>query len=166
MYRIYSDAQLVSEAYFIIGLLSFLVTLIVPWISRKIPRRWLYSIGVTTYILSALICAWSNSWMFSFGLGLFTIANVVVFVCSNAYVMDYINRVKLAECEALRLFYSGAAWTIGPFLGNCTTQSICLPESISAPTPAGRRMDICRDEVQRLVGIHSLPPHLRRGKRP
>ena len=84
MYRIYSDAQLVSEAYFIIGLLSFLVTLIVPWISRKIPRRWLYSIGVTTYILSALICAWSNSWMFAFGLGLFTIANVVVFVCSNA----------------------------------------------------------------------------------
>ena len=117
MYRIYRDAQLVSEAYFIIGLLSFLVTLIVPWISRKIPRRWLYSIGVTTYILSALICAWSNSWMFAFGLGLFTIANVVVFVCSNAYVMDYINRVKLAECEALRLFYSGAAWTIGPFLG-------------------------------------------------
>jgi hypothetical protein len=30
MYRIYSDAQLVSEAYFVIGLLSFLVTLIPP----------------------------------------------------------------------------------------------------------------------------------------
>lgn len=117
MYRIYSDAQLVSENYFIIGLLSFLVTLVVPWISRKIPRRWLYSIGVTIYIVSALICAWSESWVFALGLGLFTIANVVVFVCSNAYVMDYINRVKLAECEALRLFYSGAAWTIGPFFG-------------------------------------------------
>lgn len=117
MYRLYGDAQQVSEIYFCIGVLSFLVTLIVPWISRKLPRRWLYSGGVGTYILSALICAYSDSWMFTLGLGLFTFANVVVFVCSNAYVMDYVNRVKLGECEALRLFYSGAAWTIGPFLG-------------------------------------------------
>ena len=31
--------------------------------------------------------------------------------------MDYITRGKLGECEALRLFYGGAAWTIEPFLG-------------------------------------------------
>ena len=117
MYRIYNDAQQVSQVYFLIGVLSFLVTLIVPWISSKLPRRWLYTGGVGTYILAALICAVSDSWLFTLGLGLFTVASVVVFVCSNAYVMDYINRVKLGECEALRLFYSGAAWTIGPFLG-------------------------------------------------
>jgi len=40
-----------------------------------------------------------------------------VFVCLNAYIMDYVDRVKLGECQALQLFYSGAAWTIGPFLG-------------------------------------------------
>jgi hypothetical protein len=31
--------------------------------------------------------------------------------------MDYVDRVRLGECQALQLFYSGAAWTIGPFLG-------------------------------------------------
>ena len=80
MYRIYSDAQVVSKVYFIIGILSFVVTLIIPWVSRKIPRRWLYSGGVVAYIVSALICAWSDSGPFTLGLGLFTIASVVVFV--------------------------------------------------------------------------------------
>ena len=117
MYRIFADAQQVSEVYFVIGVLSLLVTLIVPWLSRLVPRRWLYSMAVCSYIGSALLCAWSNSELFAVGLGLFTFANVVVFVCLNAYIMDYINRVKLGECQALQLFYSGAAWTIGPFLG-------------------------------------------------
>ncbi len=117
MYRIYEDARLVSEAYFVIGFLSLLVTLVIPWIGRRVRRRYLYTGGVITYIVSALICAFSDSTLFAIGLGLFTIANVVVFVCSNAYVMDYIHRIRLGECEALRLFYSGAAWTVGPFLG-------------------------------------------------
>ena len=117
MYRIFEDAQRVSEVYFMIGVLSFLVALVVPWISRSMPRRWLYSIAVIAYIAAALICAWSSTWVFALGLAMFTLSGVVVFVCFNAYIMDYISRVKLGECQALQLFYSGAAWTIGPFLG-------------------------------------------------
>jgi MFS family permease len=117
MYRIFADAQQVSHVYFAIGLLSLLVTLVIPWISRRLPRRWMYSGAVGSYIVAATICALSDSWLFAIGLGMFTFANVVVFVCLNAYIMDYIDRVKLGECQALQLFYSGAAWTIGPFLG-------------------------------------------------
>jgi len=116
-YRIFADAQQVSQVYFAIGLLSLLVTLVIPWISRRIPRRWMYSLAIATYIGSALICAMADSWLFAVGLGMFTFANVVVFVCLNAYIMDYVERVRLGECQALQLFYSGAAWTIGPFLG-------------------------------------------------
>jgi MFS family permease len=117
MYRIFADAEQVSHIYFTIGLLSMLVTLVIPWISRRVPRRWMYSCAVGSYIVSASVCALSDSWLFAVGLGMFTFANVVVFVCLNAYIMDYIDRVKLGECQALQLFYSGAAWTIGPFLG-------------------------------------------------
>jgi len=117
MYRIFADAQQVSQVYFAIGLLSLLVTLVIPWISRRIPRRWMYTLAIATYIASALICALTDSWLFAVGLGMFTFANVVVFVCLNAYIMDYVERVKLGECQALQLFYSGAAWTVGPFLG-------------------------------------------------
>jgi ACDE family multidrug resistance protein len=117
MYRIFADAQQVSHAYFAIGVLSLLVTLVIPWLSGRVPRRWMYSAAVGSYIVSALICALSDSWLFALGLGIFTFANVVVFVCLNAYIMDYIDRARLGECQALQLFYSGAAWTIGPFLG-------------------------------------------------
>jgi MFS transporter, ACDE family, multidrug resistance protein len=117
MYRIFEDAQLVSQVYFAVGVLSLLVTLVVPWISGRVPRRWMYSLAVGSYIGASLLCALTESWLFAFGLGLFTFANVVVFVCLNAYIMDYIERVRLGECQALQLFYSGAAWTIGPFLG-------------------------------------------------
>jgi ACDE family multidrug resistance protein len=117
VYRIFADAQQVSQIYFVIGVLSLLVTLIIPWISQRLARRWMYSLAVGSYIGAALICALADSWLFAFGLAMFTFANVVVFVCLNAYIMDYVERDRLGECQALQLFYSGAAWTIGPFLG-------------------------------------------------
>ena len=117
MYRIFEDAQQVSQVYFAIGLLSLLVTFLIPWISRRAPRRWMYTLAVGSYIGASVICALTDSRLFAVGLGLFTFANVIVFVCLNAYIMDYVDRVKLGECQALQLFYSGAAWTVGPFLG-------------------------------------------------
>ncbi len=117
MYRVFSDAKLVSEVYFAIGMMSLLTALVVPWISQLIPRRWLYTIGIAVYILGSSICIFADNWIFAIGLGLMTLAVVVITVCFNAYVMDYINRARLGEVETLRLFYSGAAWTIGPFLG-------------------------------------------------
>jgi MFS family permease len=117
VYRIFADAQQVSQIYFTIGVLSLLVTLIIPWISQRIARRWMYTLAVGSYIGASLICALADSGLFAVGLAIFTFANVVVFVCLNAYIMDYVERVKLGECQALQLFYSGAAWTIGPFLG-------------------------------------------------
>ena len=96
-YRIFADAQTVSHVYFAIGVLSLLVTLVVPWASRRIPRRWLYSGAVGSYIAASIICALSDSWLFAVGLALFTFANVVVFVCLNAYIMDYVDRVRLGE---------------------------------------------------------------------
>ncbi len=117
MYQVYADARLVSEVYFAIGIMSLIMALIVPWISRFIPRRWLYSIAILAYIGGAVVCSFSDTWIFASGLGLMTLAVVTITVCFNAYVMDYISRRKLGEVETLRLFYSGAAWSIGPFLG-------------------------------------------------
>ncbi len=128
MYRIFADAKLVSEVYFFIGVLSLATALFIPWVSRLLPRRWLYTVAIVAYIVGSGICAFSDNWVFAVGLGLMTLAVVVITVCFNAYVMDYIARSKLGEVETLRLFYSGAAWSIGPFLG------IWLP-SLWAPAP-------------------------------
>ncbi|MCH8177830.1 MAG: MFS transporter, partial [Proteobacteria bacterium] len=117
MYRVYADAQVVSEVYFLIGVLSLAMALLVPWISRFVPRRWLYTTAVIVFIIGSAIGALAESWVLAIGLGLMTLSVVVITVCFNAYVMDYVSRCKLSEIETLRLFYSSAAWTAGPFLG-------------------------------------------------
>ena len=117
MYRVFADAKLVSEGYFLVGVISLVTALLVPWLGRFVPRRWMYTVSALVFILGAGAGALSDSWILALGLGLMTLSVVVMTVCFNAYVMDYITRAKLGESETLRLFYSGAAWTIGPFLG-------------------------------------------------
>ena len=118
MYRTFGDAQTVSEIYFAVGILSLLAALVTPGLTRFLPRRWLFSAGAVTMIAGAVCSSLGEgTWLLALGLAIITVATVVITVCFNAYVMDYIARAALGECEALRLFYSGAAWTIGPALG-------------------------------------------------
>lgn len=117
MYRSLGDAQTVSEVYLLIGALSMIAALFVPWLSRLVRRRYLYTAATLIMIAGNLCAASGGQWLVPAGLAINTIAVVVITVCFNAYVMDYVERSSLGRCETLRLFYSGAAWTIGPFLG-------------------------------------------------
>jgi ACDE family multidrug resistance protein len=117
MYRTFQDAETVSEIYFLIGIFSFLASLFTPWLARYVPRRYLYTSGVLGLIAGAALSIIGGSWLVSMGLTLMTVGTVVISICMNAYVMDYVARSSLGECETKRLFYSGAAWAIGPFFG-------------------------------------------------
>ena len=46
-----------------------------------------------------------------------TVALVIMTVCFNAYVMDYIERSSMSRNETVRLLYSGVAWSVGPYAG-------------------------------------------------
>jgi len=117
MYRSLGDAQTVSEVYLAIGVISLFVALFTPWLTRFIARRHLYITAVVTMMIGSLCASTGGALMVPLGLVANTMAVVVISVCFNAYVMDYIERSSLGQSETLRLFYSGAAWTIGPFLG-------------------------------------------------
>lgn len=116
MYRALGDAGTVSWVYFGIGLISLCVGLLLPWINRFVPRRWLYSLGALLYfvgcgfgmlggmyIVPALMCC--------------TLATVTCFICLNAYVLDYVSKHDLGRTETLRMFYSALSWTAGPVTG-------------------------------------------------
>ena len=117
MYRAFQDAALVSQAYFIVGFISLFVGLMVPWLTRIVPRRWMYSFGACLYIVSAACGIQGTPELVATALLLFTVATVTVFVCVNAYVLDYIAQAELGQCETLRMFYSSLAWCIGPIGG-------------------------------------------------
>ena len=61
MYRAWGDAAVVSQWYFGIGILSLLTALSVPALVRRIPRRWVYAMGVGFYLLAAVFGVWGGS---------------------------------------------------------------------------------------------------------
>lgn len=118
MYRHLGDAKTVSEIYLAAGAVSLVVALFTPAIARVVPRRWLFTIGVVIMIAGSLAGAAGGQELVAIALLANTIALVITTVCFNAYVMDYIERTSLGSNESARLFYSGAAWAVGPFLGD------------------------------------------------
>ena len=42
---------------------------------------------------------------------------MTVFICTNAYVMDYIARHELGRGETLKMLYSAISWAAGPVVG-------------------------------------------------
>ncbi|WP_138934059.1 MFS transporter [Roseovarius arcticus] len=117
MYGTIRDAAAISKIYFIIGLLSLLVGLLIPYVIRFVPRRWVYGVGSLMFSVGAMLATLETPNAVIIGLALTTIATVTMFVCFNAYVLDYVAKIELGQLETSRLFYSALGWTIGPALG-------------------------------------------------
>ena len=117
MYDTLKDARLVSEVYFLIGAISLVIGLLVPYLIRFVPRWWVYVTGALMFVGGALITILETSGAVIAGLSLITFAVVTTFVCFNAYVLDHVAKIELGRFETSRLFYSALGWTTGPALG-------------------------------------------------
>ena len=117
VYKALQDARLVSQVYFLIGIASLVRGLMVPYLIRFVPRRWVYLVGAGMFVAGALCAAQGTPGAVVTGLALITFAVVTTFVCFNAYVLDYIAKIELGQFETSRLFYSAMGWTAGPALG-------------------------------------------------
>jgi MFS transporter, ACDE family, multidrug resistance protein len=118
MYAALSEnAGRVSLAYFTVGVASLLWGLMVPWISRFLPRRWVYTGGCVSYLVGATLAITVGGPMIPVAMALTSFATVTVFVCTNAYLMDFIARSELGRTESQKMFYSALSWVAGPILG-------------------------------------------------
>lgn len=117
MHEVLQDASVISKVYFFIGMASLTLGLLIPFVIRFVPRRWVYVAGTMMYILGAWAASGGAPSAVVFGLTLITCATVTTFVCFNAYILDYVSKIELGKFETSRLFYSAMGWTIGPILG-------------------------------------------------
>lgn len=117
MYKALQDAAVVSKVYFVIGILSLCAGLLVPFLARHVPRRFVYLGGASCFVVGALLAIDGSPAAIVAALLLTTVSTVTTFVCFNAYVLDYIAKIELGRCETSRMFYSAAGWTAGPVLG-------------------------------------------------
>ena len=117
VYDALGNAETVSQVYFIAGLASLCLGLMVPWATRYIPRRWMYTIGTLLYVLGAALAVYGSAVTVPLALMANAGATATTFVCFNAYVLDYIERSNLGKAQSTNMLYAAAPWAIGPLLG-------------------------------------------------
>ena len=106
-----------SKAYFIVGLISLSWGLMVPWFTRHIPRRWMYTGGCTLYFLGMTLAFVGTPLSVTLSLMANAMATATTFVCFNAYVLDYVERENLGRGQSLQMFFAATPWVVGPMLG-------------------------------------------------
>lgn len=117
MYDALQDAAQISFIYFFVGIASLATGLLAPFANRFVPRRWMYTVGASGFVIGAACASTGRAEMIVAALLLNSAATVITFICFNAYVLDYIERIELGKCETQRMLYSAMGWTLGPFLG-------------------------------------------------
>ncbi len=117
VYDALGDAENVSRAYFVAGLVSLFLGLMVPWLTRFLPRRWMYTVGALLYAVGAMLAAYGGPVAVPLAIMANAGATATTFVCFNAYVLDYIERSDLGRSQSLNMVYAATPWAVGPLLG-------------------------------------------------
>jgi MFS family permease len=111
------DAQGVSIFYFSVSAAGLLGALAVPWLVRRLRRRWVTSLGV--FLLCAappLLASHSLAGLVG-GLVLHMIGAATLSICLNLYVLDHVRPKVLTRFEPLRMLFTGSVWMVAPVLG-------------------------------------------------
>ncbi|MFN4204560.1 MAG: MFS transporter [Tabrizicola sp.] len=117
VYDALGDAQATSVVFFVSGIVALVWGLMVPWATRTIPRRWAYTGGVCLYLVGNTLGAIGTVWSVPLALICNAMATVTIFVCLNAYVLDYVDRENLGRSQSVQMVYAAAPWAIGPMSG-------------------------------------------------
>ena len=99
MYRAWAEAAVVSKWYFLVGVVSLLTGLCVPMLTRHLPRRWVYSLGVLLYIVSAGLGMAGGKWT-TLALLCHVTGTATVFVCCSVPSAGRSGRCLACGCCA------------------------------------------------------------------
>ncbi len=117
VYKGLGNAAATSEAYFHAGIVALVWGLMVPWFTRHVPRRWMYSAGCGLYLIGMGLAIHGTALSVQAALICLAMATATTFVCFNAYVLDYIDRAELGRTQSTQMVYAAGPWAIGPMLG-------------------------------------------------
>lgn len=116
-YQHLGDAQLISLLYVCVGLSGLTASLAVPWLVNKISRRGVLTMGTVCVALAMILFSTGQLHFFIAGMLLHLFGGACLEVAISLFMMDHVPRQELGKFEPVRMFYSGVAWTLGPWLG-------------------------------------------------
>ncbi|QYZ69692.1 MFS transporter [Neotabrizicola shimadae] len=117
VYEAMGSAEATSAVYFHAGLVALVWGLMVPWFTRFLPRRWMYSAGCALYLVGMSLALTGTQLGVSLAVPVLAMATATTFVCFNAYVLDYIDRASLGRSQSTQMLFSATPWAVGPMLG-------------------------------------------------
>jgi len=117
VYESLGSAEATSLVYFTAGIVALFWGLMVPWATRTVPRRWMYTGGCLLYLVAAGFALVGAPWAIALAVVMNAMATATTFVCFNAYVLDYVDRADLGRNQSQVMVYAAAPWAIGPVLG-------------------------------------------------
>ena len=117
VFQALGDEQSVSAAYFMAGVVALCWGLMVPWMTRFVPRRWAYTGGCLMYVVAMGFAIIGAPWSLPLALICAATATATTFVCFNAYVLDYVDRTNLGRSQSVQMLYAAAPWSLGPLAG-------------------------------------------------
>ncbi|MGQ0675109.1 MAG: MFS transporter [Rhodospirillales bacterium] len=116
-YRILQNERDVSILYLCIGFLGLAGTLAIPFLLRRMRRKWVYSLGCLSLAAMGGLIATATLQGLAVGMWLRVFGTAALYTTLNLYIMDYIHKRELVRTEPLRLLFGGAGWTLGPVAG-------------------------------------------------
>ncbi|QND52757.1 MFS transporter [Phyllobacterium sp. 628] len=116
-YDLLQSERSVSILYTIMSMLGLIVTLSIPLLIVRIPRRWVYTAGAVSLMLGCGAFALDTVPGQAAGLFLRTFGAGTLSITLSLYIMDHIKRGELVRAESVRMATATVAWTAGPFLG-------------------------------------------------
>lgn len=134
--RLLGNAQNVSVLWFLISLAGLGATLTVPWLVRKLARRWVYTIGALMLAGATASMMGGTLPYLALGLALRVGAVVMMTVCLSLYILDHVSRTEYTRAEPMRLMFAGVAWMIAPTLGAWLADAVGLWATYSLSSAA------------------------------
>ncbi len=117
VYAAMGSAEMTSQVYLAAGIVALTCGLLVPALTRVLPRRWTYTLGCLLYIGGMACASHGGAIYVGIALAMNAVATVTIFVCFNAYVLDYVERSDLSRSQSTQMVYAATPWAVGPVLG-------------------------------------------------
>ena len=124
--RLLENARSVSMLFLAVSFAGLAATLTVPWLVRKLARRWVYTLGAIMLAGATASMTVGTLPFLALGLVLRIGAVVMMTVCLSLYILDHVERTEYTRAEPMRLMYAGVAWMIGPTLGAWLSEAVGL----------------------------------------
>ena len=108
-YRILGDAGAVSVLFFLGSIVGLGANFAVPWLVRRLGRRWVYTAGAVLLFAAPLVLAGGTLGTQALGMMVRALGVVSLGICLNLYIMDHVDRRDFGRSEPKRIFYSAGA---------------------------------------------------------